>query len=123
MGRYVGGDFEFIGRVDHQVKLRGYRVELQEIELVLMSHPNVSQAVAVSSRVSHGALAHDTLITFILPRNAGDSAEGLRSELWALLKKRLPPYMLPMELVIVDHIPLSSNKKIDRKALMALQKK
>ena len=106
------GVLEFLGRVDDQVKLRGYRIEPGEIEHVLQSHPRV-RASLVSL---HGKVGGEKqLVAYVA---AGENEPGpLRSELGQLLATRLPPYMRPAVLVIVPSLPMNANGKIDRHSL------
>ena len=104
------GNLEFIGRMDHQIKIRGNRVELGEIELVLSRHPFVREAV-VDVRAG---TRESRLVAWVVPR-AGEKlvAKSLRE----FLKQHLPNYMLPADFVRLDALPLTANGKIDRKAL------
>jgi mycobactin phenyloxazoline synthetase len=101
------GTLEFVGRRDHQVKVRGFRVELGEIEAALESHPDVRRAVAL--------LAEGTLAAAVVPV-ADLDATALLDHARALL----PPHMVPGLLVPVAELPLTTNAKIDRRALTAL---
>lgn len=114
-GRYLfNGDIEFLGRDDFQVKINGYRVELSEIEHVATGHDLVKQAVASYSRKGDAVL-HLFYVT--TPR----SEPNLISEdLRCFLKRHLSDYMVPQRLHPIDEIPLTSNGKVDRKALEAL---
>lgn len=103
------GTLECLGRIDSQVKIRGFRVELGEIDAALLSHIGVAEAAAVL------APSGDRLIAYYRPVFGGlDPAELLDH-----LRDRLPDYMLPAPLVALDHLPLTSSGKIDRKALAA----
>ncbi|GAA0134965.1 hypothetical protein YSY43_18050 [Paenibacillus sp. YSY-4.3] len=107
--RLPNGDIEFIGRMDHQLKIRGYRVELAEIEAQLMEHSDV-QEVALTVKES----AEDTkyLCAYIVTQQ-GLTASDMRGH----LSDRLPSYMLPAAYVFLDHMPLNENGKLDYKAL------
>ena len=107
------GRIEFVGRIDNQVKLRGFRVELGEIEVALTEHPGVGQAVVVI-REDH---ARDRRpVAYIVPRSGlSSTANDLRSH----LRTTLPEYMIPWAFVTLDEIPLTPNKKVDRAALPA----
>ncbi|MDJ0837507.1 MAG: amino acid adenylation domain-containing protein [Acidobacteriota bacterium] len=100
------GRLDFLGRVDHQVKLRGHRIELGEIEAVLSAAPNV-QSVAV--------LVQGQRLTAYVVTETPDEA-GLR----AYGHARLPEYMVPAGIVFLDRMPLSPSGKVDRKALPAM---
>jgi amino acid adenylation domain-containing protein len=100
------GSIEFCGRVDHQVKLHGYRVELGEIEAALRAHQKIRDAVVL--------LREDQLVAFVAPDEAEPRA--LREHLEA----RLPKYMVPSAFVRLERLPLTPNGKIDRQALAAL---
>lgn len=112
LGRYLpGGDIEFLGREDHQVKISGHRIELGEIEAAFNASPAVEQAVVVVQG-SPPALA----AAVALRREAaagGNPAEELR----ACLARKLPGYMIPPYIVTVDRLPLSANGKVDRAAV------
>jgi amino acid adenylation domain-containing protein len=104
------GAIEFLGRTDHQIKLRGQRVELGEIEAALGETDGIQQAVVVV-RSSKGA---DRLVAYVVPRNpAAFSSEATLRE----LARRLPEYMLPSQIVALAQLPLTRNGKIDRAAL------
>jgi amino acid adenylation domain-containing protein len=115
-GRYLGdGTVEFLGRLDRQVKVRGFRVELAEIEAVLRKHPSVRQA-AVTAAESGGAT-----------RLAGYyvCAEGSRlapDEVRQFLKEQLPEYMVPATLTSLEGLPLTANGKVDERALAEADK-
>lgn len=98
------GSVDFAGRVDHQVKLRGYRIELDEIEAVLTAGSGVRDAVVV--------LRDDRLVAYV----TGDAdSDRLRRR----AADALPPYMVPSAFVMLDMIPLTANGKVDRRALPA----
>ena len=107
------GNVEFLGRGDDQVKVRGFRVELGEIESVLARHPAVKQAVVLAKEDQQG---DKRLAAYVVP--ARETA-ALREELRSYLKENLPDYMVPQATVLLAKLPLNSNGKIDRKALPA----
>ncbi|MFF3847789.1 amino acid adenylation domain-containing protein [Streptomyces sp. NPDC002328] len=106
------GDLEYLGRIDQQVKVNGYRVELGEIETVLGRHPSVRQA-AVDVRPAPGGGRR--LVAFVAPEPGGVVAPS--AELAAHLAEFLPHYMVPHIFVALDALPLTANKKVDRRAL------
>jgi len=109
--RRADGAFEFLGRLDHQVKIRGHRIELDEIAAVLARQRGVKDAVVVARRASDG----DTfLAAYIVPAPGAPAAVA---DLRDTLKKTLPDYMVPPALTLVDAIPLTPNGKLDRRAL------
>jgi non-ribosomal peptide synthetase component F len=116
--RYLpDGSIEFLGRTDNQVKIRGFRIELGEIEAVLGKHPAVKQAVVIARELSPGDLG---LVAYVVPA-AGQVIDiaSVRS----FMKGKLPAYMLPSAIEVLDKIPLNANRKVDRKALPAPQKR
>ena len=107
------GDIEYIGRMDHQVKIRGHRIELGEIEAVLSGHPEVSACAVVAQDHSVG---DKKLAAFVVNRQEALSVDSLRQ--W--LAEKLPDYMIPSRFVAVPSLPLNPNGKLDRKALEKL---
>ncbi|HEY5953489.1 MAG TPA: amino acid adenylation domain-containing protein, partial [Terrimicrobiaceae bacterium] len=115
-GRFLpDGNIEFLGRLDHQVKLRGFRIELGEVEAALNAHPAVRQAV-VCVRDDEGAVKMRQLVAYVVPVH-GSGSTGLDEGLRAFLKEKLPHPMVPSAVVVLKEFPLTSNGKIDRKAL------
>ncbi|MFF2081815.1 amino acid adenylation domain-containing protein [Kitasatospora sp. NPDC058162] len=110
--RRPDGSLKFAGRNDHQVKIRGMRVELGEIEAALTAHPLVSEAVVTVHR-SSGDLAR--LVAYVTPLDPGDAPgpDRLRGH----LADRLPDYMVPSFLVVLDSFPLTAHGKVDRAKL------
>ena len=110
LGRWLpGGNLDFLGRVDDQVKINGYRVELGEIEVALADHPSVAQSVAAVV----GKDRHDRrLVGYYVP-----AADVTPEQLQDYLAERLPAYLVPGTLLAIEAIPLNSNGKVDRKAL------
>ncbi|KUF10174.1 MupA/Atu3671 family FMN-dependent luciferase-like monooxygenase [Pseudoponticoccus marisrubri] len=106
--RRADGRIDFVGRVDHQVKLRGHRIELGEIEAALEAQPGVSQAVALAREDRPGDLR-------LVGYYTGDAQDA--AALKAALARDLPAIMVPARLVRLDSFPLTPNKKVDRKAL------
>jgi amino acid adenylation domain-containing protein len=105
------GNIEFIGRKDDQVKIRGYRIELGEIEAVLGQQAGVRDAVVT---VCEDALANKRLVAYI---TAHTDEVPLPKQLKDALLERLPNYMVPDTIMVLDKIPLTPNGKVDRKAL------
>ena len=103
------GTIALSGRMDHQVKLRGYRIELGEIESVLLSCPTVDEAAVT---IRQDVPAEPVLVGYVVARD-GASVRDMRRHLEA----RLPAYMVPSALVVMESLPKTPNGKIDRKAL------
>ena len=139
------GSLKFLGRVDQQVKMRGYRIELQEIEATLAQHPGVGACVVVAREDPSGT---SRLVAYMVPRGYGqgqftestpgendsDATSGSKGahlttplrgtspgklipEVRSFLKERLPEYMLPAMFLLLAALPLTPNGKIDRRAL------
>ena len=110
------GSIELLGRSDFQVKVRGYRIELAEIESALQQHPQVKEAVVVQQRWESTGVTR--LAAYVAADAAlGDESTSLIAELKASLHSLLPDYMLPNAFVILPALPRNSNGKIDRRAL------
>lgn len=105
------GNIEFLGRTDHQVKIRGCRIEPGEIEAALMRNAGVAQAVVIAREDIPGDLR---LVAYVVSK--GDCKPQV-SELRNFLKEILPEYMSPSFIVILEEFPLSPNGKVDRRAL------
>ncbi|HEX6863213.1 MAG TPA: amino acid adenylation domain-containing protein, partial [Thermoanaerobaculia bacterium] len=116
LARYLpDGAIDFLGRIDHQVKVRGLRIELGEIESALAGHPAVREAVVLARSGGSGALGGVNLVAYVTPKQ-GETAPDL-AQLRQLLSRNLPEYMLPSALVVLDAMPLTASGKVDRKAL------
>ena len=107
------GCLEFLGRFDHQIKLRGIRIELQEVEAVLHQHPNVRQCIINL----HGEGWQAQLIAFVVAHDQKTKQEAWRSH----MAERIPEAMIPSRFVLIDKMPLTTTGKIDRKALEAYE--
>jgi len=114
LARYVAnGDIEYLGRIDHQVKIRGFRIELGEIEAVMRSHPSISDVVVLAREDEPG---EKRLVGYFVTANDTTIAiDDLRS----YMKERLADYMIPASFVALSKMPLTSQGKVDRKALPA----
>ncbi|MCG8349067.1 MAG: amino acid adenylation domain-containing protein [Chloroflexales bacterium] len=126
LARYrADGNIEFLGRIDHQVKVRGYRIELDEIEAILRQHPAIHNAVAlaredipdVSQLVAY--IEVDNYEAIGLSGDQSFAKHRLYTELNKLLHEKLPHYMIPAAFVPLAALPLTSNGKLDRRALPA----
>ena len=106
-----GGLLAFVGRADHQVKVRGYRVEPGEIEAVLTDHPGVASAVVTASEVSPG----DVRLAAYVTAAASIRPEG--ADLRRHVAATLPDFMVPASFTVLDHLPVTPNGKVDRTAL------
>lgn len=107
------GTIDFVGRKDNQVKVRGFRIELEEIESVLESHPDIFQGVVLAPYIAQG---HRQLVIYFTAKNNESkiTVESIRSH----LKKTLPDYMVPGIIVQLDLLPLNAHGKIDRQVLL-----
>jgi amino acid adenylation domain-containing protein/non-ribosomal peptide synthase protein (TIGR01720 family) len=107
VARYLAdGDLDYLGRVDNQVKVRGHRIELGEVEAVLSEHAGVRQAVVVTHE--------ERLVAYVVPQNGTGGSEWRE-----YLQQRLPEYMVPAMFVSLPGLPLTANGKVDRRALPA----
>ncbi len=110
LGRYrPDGEVEPLGRADLQVKIRGFRVELGEVEAALARHPAVREAVVAA----RGGAEDRRLVAYVVPEGGAPDLRELRD----FLRERLPDYMIPAAFVLLDALPLTPNRKVDRKAL------
>ncbi|HQV93621.1 MAG TPA: amino acid adenylation domain-containing protein, partial [Anaerolineales bacterium] len=123
LARYLAdGNIEFFGRSDQQVKVRGYRIETGEIEVALMSHPSVKQAVVVAWKERS---SEASLVAYVVPAVPEKArVEPGRNEaehvlLRDYLRTKLPEYMIPSVFVNLESLPLTPNGKVDRNALPA----
>jgi amino acid adenylation domain-containing protein len=108
------GVIEFLGRTDHQVKVRGFRIELPEIEGALLGLSAIKAAAVLPRENASGDVQLVAYVVF------GPGPEPTVTEMRAALRDRLPGYMVPSSFVILDELPLTPNGKLDRKALSRL---
>jgi amino acid adenylation domain-containing protein len=117
--RLPTGDLEFLGRRDGQVKIRGFRVELGEVETVLRQSAAVAACAVIVG--DEGTTIEPRLSAYVVMRDSSASNATLE-QLQTWLAERLPEYMRPSRLLLVEHLPLTANGKLDRSALAALDK-
>jgi len=118
LGRFLpDGNLEYLGRKDHQIQIRGFRVELGEIEATLLAHP----AVKETALVAQGDGKSKRLVAYAVPQmdNAQNSLKTFKTELRRHLTEKLPDYMIPDTVVLLKTMPLTPNGKIDRQTLLA----
>ncbi len=112
-GMYLpDGRIVCLGRIDNQVKLNGFRIELEEIEAVLEKHTGIRKAAVTIREDEDG---YKTLVAFVIPKDVADIKTIQQINKW--IKKLLPSYMIPSSLIFVEKYPLTYNLKIDRKQL------
>jgi amino acid adenylation domain-containing protein len=112
------GTLEFLGRVDDQVKLRGFRIELREVENCLQHHPQVDQAVVVLHTPESGP---SLLVAYIVADNRAGEGGLEVSALRAYAAEILPAYMVPSRFLVLDDLPMTPNGKVNRQALPAFE--
>ncbi|TFI50883.1 amino acid adenylation domain-containing protein [Mastigocladus laminosus UU774] len=114
LARYLpDGNIEYLGRIDNQVKIRGFRIELGEIEATLSQHPHVQASCVIAREDVPG---DKRLVAYIVPQ---PQVTPTISVLRSFLKEKLPEYMVPSAIVILESLPVTPNGKIDRRALRA----
>jgi acyl-coenzyme A synthetase/AMP-(fatty) acid ligase len=105
------GDYRFLGRKDRQVKVRGFRIELDEIEIALLSHPEIEEAAVYLGSAGEEMTSIETAVV------AKQGTAPTPLALNRYLSERLPAYAIPGRIIIVDQLPRTSTGKIDRRAL------
>jgi len=110
----AGGELLYVGRCDGQVKVRGFRVEVGEVEAALSAHPRVREAAVV---VREGVAGDKRLVAYVVASGEGGAGELGAAELRGFLSGRLPGHMVPSYFVMLEALPLTPNGKVDRKAL------
>ncbi|WP_442940787.1 non-ribosomal peptide synthase/polyketide synthase [Nostoc sp.] len=114
LARYLpDGNIEYLGRIDNQVKIRGFRIELGEIEAVLSEYPHLQTSCVIAREDIPG---NKSLVTYIVSQK---EQTLIINDLRCFLKSKLPEYMVPSAIVILDALPLTPGGKIDRRALPA----
>lgn len=125
--RPTDGLLEYFGRIDGQAKIRGYRVELGEIEHTLCDHELVNEAVVVLQR---GTKGENRLVSFITVSSKATKGldttsvmnviQSIEEKLFRKLRANLPPYMVPQSIIVLERLPSNDNGKVDRQALMSM---
>ncbi len=112
LARYLAdGNIDFLGRIDNQVKLRGFRIELGEIEAALAQHPTIRQTTVL---LREDQVGEQRIVAYVVPH---EKATPTPTELRDFIKEKLPQYMIPSALMILEKLPLTPNGKLDRRAL------
>jgi len=112
------GTIELLGRIDHQIKLRGFRIELEEIENTLADHPGVRQAVVILQEApSQPGGSAKQLLAYAAPSAEGEEFEDLAAVLMEHLRSRLPAYMLPDKIILLEAFPQAPGGKVNRRLL------
>ncbi|MFZ1007491.1 MAG: non-ribosomal peptide synthetase [Candidatus Sulfotelmatobacter sp.] len=111
-----GGNFEYVGRVDYQVKVHGVRVELEEIETVLRQHSKTQEAIVLVKEVE---LGDQRIVAYVVPKESVSDAEwrSVEEDLRRYVRLKLPKNMVPNTFVKIREVPLNPNGKVDRTAL------
>ncbi|CAG0930622.1 nonribosomal peptide synthetase DhbF [Thermoflexales bacterium] len=119
LARYLhNGDIEFLGRADHQIKLRGFRIEMEEIENVLCQHPEISECVVLLREDNPG---DKRIVAYLVPRHmSGNQDDRHRlsiNDIRRYMLNKVPDYLIPSTFVFLDKLPLTANRKVDRRSL------
>ena len=114
--RRPGGQLDFLGRLDHMIKLRGFRIEPGEVEAVLCRHPAISEAAVVAR--AHPA-GERRLVGYLVPTREGLASLSNSDSLRRYLVDNLPSYMVPATLCFLNALPLTANRKLDARRLPA----
>jgi amino acid adenylation domain-containing protein len=124
IARYLpDGNLEYVGRADYQVKIRGFRIELGEIEVAIAQHPLIREAVVIAREDQPG---NKRLVAYCVPHAQNASSQTQNGHhlspdsLRDYLQKEIPDYMVPLEFVMLETLPLTANGKVDRRALPSL---
>ena len=120
MGRRLpDGSIKFEGRKDFQIKIRGFRVELGEIESTLHLHPKVREGGVITQASGAG---ETRLIAYVVPESTAEPPDiNITAELREFLRHKLPEYMVPSAFIVLESLPLTSSGKLNRRALPAPQ--
>ncbi|MGV9251183.1 non-ribosomal peptide synthase/polyketide synthase [Streptomyces sp. NPDC003697] len=110
----AGGQLDYLGRADDQVKVRGHRIEPGEVEAALLDLPGLTAAAVVAVTDAHG---HTRLAAYVVP--AAGAARPASADLRAALRRTLPDHMVPSSFTVLDALPLTTSGKLDRRALPA----
>lgn len=107
------GIIDFIGRADNQVKIRGHRIELGEVNSSLYSYPVIKDAITLVDLAEN----HKQLIAYVVLKQEHSQEQGIKQAIKSYLQSKLPHYMVPNTIIILNRLPLTKNGKIDKKAL------
>ncbi|MGY5484988.1 amino acid adenylation domain-containing protein [Paenibacillus sp. ALE2] len=118
LGRVLeDGNIEFLGRVDRQIKIRGFRVELNEVENTLLLHPKVKEAAIIAKQNDQGTTYICAYVVLNVLNGVIEPQEQVNHEFRQFIALKLPDYMVPQYFIAIDQLPMSLNGKLDYKAL------